>query len=586
VKYFVGAVNFHEKNVASELVRRYIRESGLQHGIVRGDEFFSSVSPRLNGPASQIDAHLILHCEPFIKVSFSLQAQKSLGFRLSEDASIEGSLVTLYRKHYQNWPAMLCSEHVTAVWDPINKRLLMSRDRFGTKSLYYSFVGKTFVFSNRLACVFAFPGVSQELSTDAALDFLLFGKHNNFESELTPFRAIKAVLPGHVLLKSTTDCRVIRYWNFPTSTPVHHHQTSKDTLDKFSSLLHKAVSRRVGSGKLLVALSGGVDSTTTAAVALNVDNSFRGRTAAFTVADSDQNEEHIYAAKVAKKLGLPHERFDDSDYSLFECKTPCLIPTENPFPQKYVDLQFFTSSRADTVLTAGAADNLIVWSDVYLAREFRVAGLFHAIRSAFYYKKMFGKRIPWRSSRARSKGVPTYALPDWVRQNSGCAGTVIDRWDEFWGRMPGQAHVRHPQVHSAMICVNWDRDLGLVDFEVDSGNRMDPFFDEDLIDFVLSLPALPWFYKKRLMKGVGFRYLPPEVLQRKKSPAKDLVAGALQLADLESLNRVSGDEFLNDLVDYTKWQPVYPHMAPSARYVNMRLIAFSRWLMGFRGFMK
>ena len=162
-----------------------------------------------------------------------------------------------------------CVEHLRgdfsfAVWDARNKRLFCARDHFGIKPFYYAPMGELFVFGNTLNCIRLHPRVSSELNDAAIGDFLLFGL--NYDNATTTFRDIQRLPPAHTLTVSQNGLQIRRYWTPPTDGRIRY-QDPAEYVEHFQSVLETAVADRLRTERVGILLSGGLDSSSVAAVA-------------------------------------------------------------------------------------------------------------------------------------------------------------------------------------------------------------------------------------------------------------------------------------------------------------------------------
>ncbi len=151
-----------------------------------------------------------------------------------------------------------------AIWDERERRLLLSRDRFGIKPLVYSGNGRRFAFASEAKAILAaFP---EERRTDfRELDAYLSGAFPD-TGEQTFFAGIRNVPPGHYLSVDTDCIRLTRHWHFTpgAETPC------PDAAEQFRELLTDAVRIRLRSDvPVSAALSGGLDSSAVTRLAAN-----------------------------------------------------------------------------------------------------------------------------------------------------------------------------------------------------------------------------------------------------------------------------------------------------------------------------
>ena len=118
------------------------------------------------------------------------------------------------------------------------------------------------------------------------------------------YRDIRRLAPGHTIRLGNTGASVRRYWQLNIVEPLHLRAPGEYT-ERFRELVSLAVADRLPAGRVGIAMSGGVDSTTLAACAVSVTQD-----ASRVVAECDHYEEmmHIgegrFASLAARRLGI------------------------------------------------------------------------------------------------------------------------------------------------------------------------------------------------------------------------------------------------------------------------------------------
>src|SRR5215204_1918431 len=113
------------------------------------------------------------------------------GHRFSTRCDTE-AVVHLYEEHGERFAERLRGMFAAAIWDSRRRRLVLARDRFGIKPLYYRDEGGELAFASELR---ALP--RGEIDLDALEAFLAF---NSIPAPLTIFREVRKLPPGHLLL--------------------------------------------------------------------------------------------------------------------------------------------------------------------------------------------------------------------------------------------------------------------------------------------------------------------------------------------------------------------------------------------------
>src|SRR5258707_2764036 len=224
---------------------------------------------------------------------------------------------------YATWGTP-CVEHLRgdfsfAIWDARNKQLFCARDHFGIKPFYYVHRENRFLFTNTLNCLRMHPEVSDELNEAAIGDFLLFGL--NCDNATTCFRDIQRLPPAHSLSISPEGVKIRRYCAPPTDGRIRYSKPG-EYVENFQSLLEAAGADRLRTDRVGILLSGGLDSSSVAAVAKQV-SAASGRTTnilcythIFKSLIPDRESE--YAREVAEFLRLPAKVIVSDHTQLFE----------------------------------------------------------------------------------------------------------------------------------------------------------------------------------------------------------------------------------------------------------------------------
>jgi asparagine synthase (glutamine-hydrolysing) len=150
-----------------------------------------------------------------------------------------------------------------AIWDQPRKRLVVGRDRFGIKPLYYARAGPAWVFASEIKAILQFPGVAVEADDEAIMAFL---RDANIDRGAgTIYRGVRAVPPGSLLVLDGHRVAERRYWRLPRrGIPA---RSAGDLVHDFRSLLDDAVRLRLRADVPIgTMLSGGLDSTSIAAL--------------------------------------------------------------------------------------------------------------------------------------------------------------------------------------------------------------------------------------------------------------------------------------------------------------------------------
>ena len=195
-----------------------------------------------------------------------------------------------------------------SVWDRWEKSLILGRDRFGEKPLYYSRVGRRLIFGSELKALREHPGFSNEIDPDAVTLFLRnscvpapYSIYRN--TSKLPVATLLKVSAGDFLANPKSYWSLRKVINEAASNPFECcEQEAEEQLD---SLMRDAVRIRMRADVPLGAfLSGGIDSSTVVSL-MQAQSHTRIKTFSIGSCDREFNEAED-ASKVARHLGTEH----------------------------------------------------------------------------------------------------------------------------------------------------------------------------------------------------------------------------------------------------------------------------------------
>ena len=219
-------------------------------------------------------------------------------FRSASDTEV---LPHLYEEYGDGMIAKLNGMFAFALWDSRRRRLLIARDRFGEKPLYWGVFDNTLLFASEPKVLLAHPSVKPALNLQALRQYLSF---DYVPAPLSIYEGINKLPAAHKLTLVDGRVDVERYWqlSYKTAEPV---PSEAEAAEKLRELLADAVRMRLVSDVPLgVLLSGGVDSSSIAALAVAASHE-AVKTFSISFAESSFDES-AYARSVAKFLGTDH----------------------------------------------------------------------------------------------------------------------------------------------------------------------------------------------------------------------------------------------------------------------------------------
>ena len=184
-------------------------------------------------------------------------------FRTASDTEV---LVHLYEEHGEGFAERLRGMFAVAIWDERERRLLLGRDRFGIKPLYYRLREGTLSFASELKALLEQPGFSREIEPRAVAAFLAF---NSIPAPLTIFAEARKLPAGTLAVWRDGELRLRRY---ARPEPVEAERAKRGPADELADELRETLrgsvrAHLVADVPVGVLLSGGVDSAGLVALA-------------------------------------------------------------------------------------------------------------------------------------------------------------------------------------------------------------------------------------------------------------------------------------------------------------------------------
>jgi asparagine synthase (glutamine-hydrolysing) len=404
-----------------------------------------------------------------------------------------------------------------ALWDHRDRRLFCARDPLGVRPLYWAQFGDAFVCANELELVRAHPRATARLHEPAIVSFLRCGFNTDLST--TSFADVRRLPPAHQLVvRGAWDALTPRrYWSFPVPEPLRL-TFEHEYVERYREVLGAAVRDRLRGNHAAILLSGGLDSTSLAATARRVSPEVSLRAWTTDMGPSAPPDEVRLASSVASHLGFVHEVIREDSRALSQLDDPGFRtpePLDEPAWDSWIHQLRRISSDARTLIVGEDGDALFrppglltmlrSWPAPDLMRRVVAYTISHRHhphlgvwlrrRIAAPFRPRADRTPPWirrdflaRSGDPHLSGVAAHPTrPDAVRYLS----------DPVWQSVLESAQPAYTGVELEMV---W------------------PFLDTRVIEFVFSIPPVPWCQRKELVRRAFHGELPDEILERPKSP--------------------------------------------------------------------
>jgi asparagine synthase (glutamine-hydrolysing) len=207
----------------------------------------------------------------------------------------------LYEEHGDAMVEHLNGMFVFALWDLRRKKLLIARDRFGEKPLYYGTFDGKLIFASEPKVLLEHPSVNAEINTNALRQYLSF---DYVPAPGSIYKGVSKLPAAHLLTLEKGEIKTRRYWNLS-----FHKNGNTPTVEQAAKELREIISdavrmRLVSDVPLGILLSGGVDSSTVAAFAAQHATE---KIKTFSIGfEEDSFDESKFARAVAEHLQTEH----------------------------------------------------------------------------------------------------------------------------------------------------------------------------------------------------------------------------------------------------------------------------------------
>jgi asparagine synthase (glutamine-hydrolysing) len=456
----------------------------------------------------------------------------------------DSSIRDAYEKWGDDCVKHLFGDFAFAIWDERNQRYFCARDHFGVKPFYYTHIDNEFAFSTSLNQLRVNPRVSNELNEIAVGDYLLFGVNQDLST--TIFKDIHRLPPGHTLVVANGSIKTQRYWTLQPSAEVRFRDPHS-YVERFSELLAQAVKDRVTTDRVAISMSGGLDSTSLAAIAHSQNKDVHAFAVVYDSLIPD--EERHYSTLAANHLGIPITQLSADRYDLFDGEMdqpePFLIPA---LTGQFNDLLRLCADFSPIMLTGYDGDAFM-----NVPQPSRFSGV----------KKAVNHMLP--KERAATEGRPY----SWLDESFAKRTDLFERW-----KQPSIDPASPDNPMWTALFEGYDPSSTKLDLEV-----RHPFIDVRLIEFLSSIPVHPWRVNKHILRAAMKDKLPDAVLNRRKTPLGS--DPALQLVRRGSVRCLASFEVspqLRAFVNLNRRRSLADEETSDGLWANLRIFALNYWL--------
>ncbi len=239
------------------------------------------LDPRANQPFERDGCIVVFNGEIYNYIELREELKKEgIVFKTDSDTEV---LIEYYLKYGER-----CVDYFEGMWsfalyDKRKQTLMLSRDRFGEKPLYYLKNSKGFYFASEVKAIQKLFGKKLTINEKHLYRYIVNGHKSLYKTDETFFDEIKEVPFATNIILTNDDQQEYTYWT-PEYTP--KNISEKEAIDGIRHYLSESVKLRLRSDvPLAFCLSGGVDSASLVSIATKI---LGYDVTAFSIIDSDE----------------------------------------------------------------------------------------------------------------------------------------------------------------------------------------------------------------------------------------------------------------------------------------------------------
>lgn len=251
-----------------------------------------------------------------------------------------------------------------AIWDTVEQKLLIARDRLGIKPLYYQYKNNTLVFSSEIRALIHSGIIDKKINLSAVAEYMQYA---TVHAPNTMLQDVMMLMPGHFIELKNESFSISNYWNINDYTTSKQNLTYKETCDQVNELLTASVERRLIADVPFGAfLSGGIDSSAIVGLMSKVSSE---KIQTFNVSfDEGEFSEAKYAKQIAKKFNTQHHEIKLTPSDFLKQLPEALTAIDHPSgdgPNSYIVSKATKNAGITMALSGLGGDELFAGYEVF-----------------------------------------------------------------------------------------------------------------------------------------------------------------------------------------------------------------------------
>jgi len=462
---------------------------------------------------------------------------KELGLRLKTDGDTE-VIIEAFAKIGTAAFSLLNGIFAFCIYDTLEDKLFLCRDRIGIKPLYYYFDGQQFIFSSEIKAIKKIPDINLTINTNTFAEFL----HIGFVAE--PYTAYKHIFKfpaGNYLelsrkeINSNTTFNFTTYWDLYKQVQPETHNNEAEVEKKLEELLYKSVETQMVSDVPLGSfLSGGIDSSLITALAAKIK---KDKIKTFSIGYKDTKfDESVYARKVAEHIGTEHYAYTMTENNLEEILLDIITVFDEPFCDSSAFPTMLISKKAKehvtVALSGDGGDELFMGYGMHQWAKRLENPIVKGLKTPFYLASQFMplkfKRAGWLLNYDNYAHITShiFSQEQYLYSEKDLKHFLVEGDFNFdaINTVPPTARPLRPKEKQSF----WDIRYYLKDDLLTKVDRATmkyalesrvPLLDNTIIDYAINIDT-DLKYKsgtsKYILKKILYKHLPKELFNRPK----------------------------------------------------------------------
>lgn len=256
-----------------------------------------------------------------------------------------------------------------AIWDTIEQKLVIARDRMGIKPLYYQFKNNTLLFASEIRALIHSGLIDKKINLKSVAEYI---QYTTVHAPNTILQDVLMLMPGHILELQNGNLKIQQYWNINdfSNSKVNHYKEDlsyKETCTKVNELLTASVERRLVADVPFGAfLSGGIDSSAIVGLMSKVSSE---KVQTFNVSfDEGEFSEAKYAKQIAEKFNTEHHEIKLTPNDFLKQLPEALVAIDHPSgdgPNSYIVSKATKNAGITMALSGLGGDELFAGYDIF-----------------------------------------------------------------------------------------------------------------------------------------------------------------------------------------------------------------------------